>query len=241
MSVLCLSLVLSLLFTAFTRVNCSIWATAHTQSCVSLSPKKKKEPVFTAVTAMNGTAETRRRFETEGGNLPITTPPAHVTIFCLKKPTSPRDDLRRQARRVTPPADTELCSRVNQQVQMQAKQTVNIRRWKSVTPTFKAGHGFIKRVRQKRRGPLLWKEICRWGSCLWDMLNVWLTRKLSSSNTGRENRKKERQKEALPNLKKEPCCVCVKCKLVQNDVRLTIPSSHYCCITVWRKRGHCDT
>lgn len=117
MSVLCLSLVLSLLFTAYTRVNCSIWATAHTQSCVSLS-KKKKRTRFTAVTAMNGTAETWRPFGTEGGNLPITTPPAQVTIFSLK-PTSPRDDLRRQAQRVTPPADSELCSRVNQQVQKQ--------------------------------------------------------------------------------------------------------------------------
>lgn len=160
----------------------------HTKLCFPVPPKKRTR--FTAVTAMNGTAETWRRFGTEGGNLPITTPPAQVTIFSLK-PTSPRDDLRRQAQRVTPPADTELCSRVNRQVQTQAKQTVNIRRWKSVTPTFKAGHGFIKRVWQKRRGPLLWKQICRWGSCLWDVLNVWLTRKLSSSNTGRENRKKE--------------------------------------------------
>lgn len=48
----------------------------------------------------------------------------------------------------------------------------------------------------------------------------------------RKRKQKDRKKEVWPNLKKEPSCVCVKCKLVQNDVRLTIPSSHYCCITV---------
>lgn len=191
MSVLCLSLALSLLFTAFTRVNCSIWATAHTQSCVSLS-KKKKNPFHccdsnerhcrNVAPIWNRGGQSSHHDAARASHNPLLE--TNISPWWLETAGSARHTASWQ-RVVLASQPTSSNA---------AKQTVNIRRWKSVTPTFKAGHGFIKRVRQKRRGPLLWKQICRWGSCLWDVLNVWLTRKLSSSNTGRENRKTERKK-----------------------------------------------
>lgn len=121
MSVLRLSLLFSLLFTAFTRVNCSLWATARTQSCVSLA--KKNNP-FHCCDSNEQHCRNVAQIWNRGGNLPIM-PQQQVTIFSLK-PTSPRDDSRRQAQSVTPPADTELCSQVNQQVQIQpSKQLIS--------------------------------------------------------------------------------------------------------------------
>lgn len=177
MSVLCLALVFTFLFTACFPQLSQWWI-------VPFERQHTLKVVFLSKTRIRLAAVTANGHQKRDADLKPITTRQQVTIISTKS-TFPRDDLRRQTQSVTPPADAELCSQVNQQVQIQPSK-------KSVTPTFKAGHDFIERAQQKQRVPLLWKQICRWGSCLWDMLNSWLTRKWSSSNTGRENMKERK-------------------------------------------------